>query len=85
MECDKCHSEIIENDCSCGKWGLREDFPDLQVFEESILTYNILAEKNNDLSPFTGDHYSGTCFVFFKGDYKKLMIVKEFINEISKN
>jgi len=79
-KCDKCHSDIINNECSCGTWFEEVDHPtQTKIFEEAILEYN----KMNLDCPLTGDHHSGTCIILFKGNYEMSQQVKEFIENLT--
>jgi hypothetical protein len=80
--CDKCKSEIVEDKCSCGVWGDREDFPDIHPYEAAMLKYNELCEEHGDYSALGGDHFTGTCIVIFKGNYDKCMKVKEYVDSL---
>jgi len=75
--CDKCNSSIVKGKCSCGIWiETPESRPSsINIFEQAILEYNKMG--NNDV--LTGDHHSGTCIILFKGNYKKCMKIKQFI------
>ena len=77
--CDKCGGEIIDKGCPCGEWlpqGHNNQF--FHALEAAIQAYN---EHCHDL-PISGDHFTGTCFVFFKGDYEKSRRVLGFIQHI---
>ena len=78
--CDKCNSKVINGKCDCGIWINREDQPkNISIFEQAILEYNKL---NTDDCVLTGNHYTGTSLIIFKGDYNDCMKVKEFINNL---
>lgn len=75
-QCDKCGTEIIDGECSCGFWYNNEETPNIaKTLEHAIMAYDSL----NDNSPLTGDHHSGNCIALFKGDYETCQLVKEFI------
>ena len=77
-KCDKCGSDILMGECSCGKWFEPGEIPEsMQVFERAIIEFN---ESGKDIR--SGDHHSGSCFVFFKGDYAKVQMVIDFIQKI---
>ncbi len=79
MNCDKCGGEISAGLCPCGFWFEEDDTPNgMKVFKDAIKQYNIM----NCEDVFGGDHHSGSCFVFFKGDFDKCEIVKKFIREL---
>ena len=83
--CDKCHSKIVDNKCDCGDWINSEDQPrNISIFEQAIIEYNRLNPDDDDYILF-GDHHTGTCIMFFKGDYKECMNVKKFIEDYKKN
>lgn len=82
--CDKCGSLIYNGKCACGFWYEKDSKPELaKTFERAILAYDFMTEQYNDDSPFSGDHSSGNCFVFFKGDFQLCEKVKDFIRENS--
>lgn len=80
-KCDKCGSWIDGNgECFCGKWiDSYRDLPFTLMLEKALLMYDQLCEQNNDDSPMSGDHWSGNCFVFFKGDYNLCEEIKKYI------
>lgn len=83
--CDKCHTPIIDSRCSCGVWFEdSKSVPFLKTMENAVEAYNFICDQNNDHSPFSGDHHSGTCILLFKGDYIDCMRVKKYISEIRK-
>lgn len=47
--------------------------------ERAIFAYDNHCEQTNDDAPLSGDHYTGNCFVFFKGNKKDCEEVKDFI------
>ena len=79
-KCDKCGSDILMGECSCGLWFDKGKAPKfVDVFQAAILEF---AGRKQDI--LSGDHApSGCCVVFFKGDYKKCMKVVDFIASIS--
>jgi len=83
--CDKCKGEIIKGACPCGFWIKEEDLPPyLTPFLKAVLQYNELhaADAIDVDGIFGGDHHSGTCFVFFRGDFHKCEKVKEYARRI---
>ena len=77
--CDKCGSKIEDGKCSCGIWiEKNQDCALRDSFNNSIEHYNKLSYPNI----LGGDHYSGSCFVFFPGDFDKCEKVKEFIQNM---
>ena len=77
MECDKCHSKIIKNKCSCGTWYDSEDTPtDALILEAAMLTFN---SYHQDI--FSADHHCGCSVIFFRGNYEDCEAVKEFIRK----
>lgn len=75
--CDKCHSKIISGKCDCGEWrehGRKGYIAD--TLEKAILAFNEL-----NIEHIGGDHFSGTSFVFFKGDYEMCQKVKQFVQK----
>lgn len=74
-KCDKCDSDILMGECSCGKWYESGHAPGFaKICEQVIQEFNKM-----DSSIFTADHFSGTCVVVFKGDFNMCEKVKEFI------
>lgn len=82
-KCDKCGGWINKKgECSCGYWIENyRDLKPLQIFERALLCYDNIQEQSNNDSPISGDHWSGNCYVFFKGDYELCELVKNFIEE----
>jgi len=77
-KCDKCGSDILMGECSCGKWYGEANHPEhMKTLERAILDFN---RSGKDIS--SGDHHSGSCFVFFKGDYQKCMNVVKLIEQL---
>jgi len=77
--CDKCGGEIVTNGCPCGEWlpkGHSNEF--VNALEQAMRLYN----ENYDGQPVSGDHFTGTCFVMFKGDYEKARRVQGFVQHI---
>jgi hypothetical protein len=77
--CDKCGTDIIDNHCFCGVWGEAKDIPVISPFEKAILQYNMMCKTHDCYTPISGDHHSGTSFIFFKGGYEDCEKVKEFM------
>lgn len=78
--CGKCQGFIIDGRCDCGIWynpGQEPAF--LKTIERAVLAYDHLCEQMGKDDPLCGDHYSGNCFVFFKGNAQDVARVKEFI------
>lgn len=78
--CDKCGSKINNGRCDCGQWV--DDYtqvPFMKLLEQCIYGYDHECEQSGSNGPMSGDHHSGNCFVFFKGDYELCMKVKDFI------
>jgi hypothetical protein len=83
MKCDKCLSEIIDNECSCGIWYKHSYTPDfVKLLERCILQYDSLLEQNKICDPLGMDHYSGISCVLFKGDYEMCHKVEEYIKSL---
>ena len=83
-ECDKCGSKIIDGKCDCGTWFNSRYFPSFfKTFETTIEAYNFICDQKDDYSPLSGDHHSGTCIILFRGDYKKCMKVKDYVNSLA--
>ncbi len=81
-KCDECNSIIENGKCSCSYWFEREKQPKVsKILENSILAYN---EMNIDF-PLSGDHYTGSCIVLFKGDLELCKKVKKFIEDQGKD
>jgi hypothetical protein len=79
-KCDKCHSDILMGRCSCGEWFESEEYPDrIKNIEKAILDFNA---SGKDIS--SSDHHTGSCVVFFKGSFKKCMIVVDLIEKLNK-
>lgn len=77
-KCDKCHSDILMGECSCGTWYEPGEEPDnMKIFEKAIEIFNASGKKIK-----SGDHHSGSCFVFFKGDYAKVLMIVQFLEKI---
>lgn len=74
--CDKCKGKIENGKCPCGVWykTIADSPSDIQIFEKAILEFNMTGRKIS-----SGDHYTGTCFVFFKGDFDDCQVVNDFI------
>lgn len=84
-KCDKCSGKIINGKCPCGFWYEHDKAPNFaKTLERAIYAYDYMCEKNNDDSPFTGDHYSGNCIALFKGNYEDTQKVKNFIKSLRK-
>lgn len=83
-KCDKCGVWINEKgECYCAIWV--EDYRKIPLsltFEKALLAYDHCKEQDNDSSPFSMDHWSGNCAVYFKGDYEKCMKVRRFVDEL---
>ncbi len=77
--CDKCLSKILDGKCSCGLWKEAEEATEYHPYLKAILAYNEECKKHGDWSPLSGDHFSGTCLILFRGDYEKCIKVKEFV------
>lgn len=73
--CDKCTSEIINGECSCGTW---YDPGHLPAFPE-LLGKALAAFSKTGNKITSGDHHSGVCFIYFKGNYEQCMQVREYI------
>lgn len=82
--CDKCHSEINDGRCSCGVWvDDYKQIPGMRTLEAAIELYNFKCDQHNSSIPMSGDHHSGTCYIFFKGDYIDCMRGVEFIKNMN--
>ena len=76
-KCDKCRSDILMGECSCGFWFKKGEMPEhMKVLEKALSHFH---NSGKDIS--SGDHHTGVCFVFFKGDYQLCMKVVEFIED----
>lgn len=76
-KCDKCLTPIVNNRCSCGMWYNENDHTmDSYLIESVIYLFN--SYGTNEMS---GDHHTGTAFVFFKGNYEDCEAVKRFLEE----
>ena len=77
-KCDKCGSDILMGRCSCGEWYENGKAPPLaNILEKAILEFNKTGSE-----VLSGDHHSGSCIILFKGDHKKCMKVKKFVEEL---
>lgn len=77
-KCDKCKSDILMGECSCGRWYEKGKHPKtMQIYEQALLEFN-----KSGRSIFSADHHTGSCFVFFKGGYSKVQMVVNFIESI---
>jgi len=79
--CDKCEGLISEGRCPCGFWFNTKDQAFSVTMEKAIYAYDHMCEQYQTFIPFTGDHYSGNCVAFFKGDYELCLKVKAFIEQ----
>jgi len=52
----------------------------VRSLEESIEKYNQLCEQTNNFNPLSGNHYSGTCYIFFKGSYNNVVEMRKLLN-----
>jgi hypothetical protein len=78
-KCDKCGSDILMGECSCGLWFENDQMPHYaKVQEEALLNFD-----KSGAAISSGDHHTGVCFVFFRGDYKKCMKVVKFVEELN--
>lgn len=78
--CDKCQGAIEKGKCPCGSWYEKDNQPNfMQIMEKAIYAYDHMCEQYNDDRPFSGDHHTGNCVVYFKGDYDLCEKVKQFI------
>jgi hypothetical protein len=78
--CDKCLSLIQDGQCLCGVWvDNYKDVTIMSLLEKCIYFYDHHCEQHNDTTPMSGDHFTGNCYIFFKGDYEYCMKVKQFI------
>lgn len=82
-KCDKCGGWINNNnECFCGTWVEKyRDVPALLLFEKALLCFDQHCEQTNSDKPISGDHWSGNCYVFFKGNYELCEEIKKFILE----
>ena len=80
--CDKCKGEIVDGICPCGVWGETKDFPEIHPYEAAMLKYNETCVTHGDFSAMSGDHFTQTCIVLFKGNYDKCMKVKEYVDSL---
>ncbi len=77
-KCDKCGSDILMGRCSCGYWFEKGNHPqDLKNIENALMDFH---KSGKDIS--SGDHHTGCCFVFFRGDYEKCMIVVKLVEQL---
>jgi len=82
---DKCGSKIEDGRCSCGYWYEKgKEPPFSKCLEAAIQAFNFQYDQNN-MHIFSGDHFSGTSFILFKGDYKMCMKVCDYVEELIKN
>ena len=78
--CDICHSKIRNESCDCGIWIPHDSQPHfIKLLDECAVEYSYLCEKIKCDKIISGDHYSGSCFIFFKGDEELIEKVREFI------
>ena len=50
---------------------------DYAALENAVFAYNNLCKRQNISTPLSGDHPSGTCFIFFKGTKKDVERIRE--------
>lgn len=79
-KCDKCGSEILMGECSCGNWYEPNQVTEqMKTLEKALLDFN---ESGKNIR--SGDHHSGSCFIFFRGDYAKVKMIVDFLEGIEK-
>lgn len=80
--CDKCKSKIIDGKCDCGEWFETLDEMNTAVSQARSFFPALLAFNDFNTDLIGGDHFSGSCFVFFKGDFEMCQKVKAFIRNL---
>lgn len=53
----------------------------IEKTEKALLEYNRLCDLHDNHTPMSGDHHTGSCFVFFKGTEDDCEKVKKFLEE----
>ncbi len=79
-KCDKCGSDVLMGECSCGAWFERDNEPEyVKNLQKALLHFH-----NSGKNISSGDHPTGCCFVFFRGNYEKCTTVVKLIEQIEK-
>lgn len=74
-KCDKCKTDILMDECSCGRWFKKGEHPKgAGIFEQALLAFD---RVGSDV--ISADHWTGGCFVFFKGDHEKCKKVRKYV------
>lgn len=78
--CDKYHSKIINGQCDCGEWFEADEIP----LEAKIIKDALKYFASRDVDIVSADDPNGNAVIFFKGNYKDVMIARHFIESLIK-